>query len=158
MNRSVTGEIFNPIAWAKWLLGVVALSAILAFVPLVYDVGQEKLTPRDYWYTYNAVEPIKEVFQIGEPLVFTSSRDIRKTINVEWDDTLRCDTGTGDRTFSIYEAGKVLEPHFLVDGAWTYNALVPQVPAECYLISTTTAKLKYTKKVQTLISQKFWIR
>lgn len=153
-----TAEFSNPQIWAKWALGVLIMSAILALIPLFYDIAQERLTPRDYWFTYHAVEPTNKIYNIGDDLTFSSTRTVNKTAKFEWSDTLRCDTGTGDRTFSIYEAGKVLEPHDLDYGVWTYRAAVPDVPAECYLISTTTAKLRYTNKVQTLTSQRFEIK
>lgn len=163
MNRASTA-VFEPITWAKWFLGVMVVSSLLAFIPLVYDVAQERLTPRDYWFTYHAVQPVKSVYKIGEDLTFYSARTINKTALYEWHDTLKCDTngvnGIGDRVFSIFKSGSVLEPHVLPSpgGIWTYHAQVPDTPAVCYLISTTTAKLRYTDKVQTLVSDKFEIR
>lgn len=156
-------DISAPMTWIKWAIGVAAVSILLSPIPIVYDILQERLTPRDYWFTYHSVEPTREVFKIGQPLTFYSVREIRHTAEFEWSDTLRCEMGgdgVGERTFSIYVAGKVLEPHSLESpgGIWTYNSEIPTEPATCYLISTTRAKLRYSDKVQTVYSKPFEIR
>lgn len=165
MSPTIHRELVSPIAWGKYLVTACIVSFLLAvFVPLVSTILEEVYTPRDYWFTYHAVRPTKSVYRIGEDLTFYSVREVRKTAKYEWHDTLRCNTngeeGVGDRTFSIYEAGKVLQPHRIdfPGGVWTYRAPAPRVPAVCYLISTTTAKLRYTDKVQTLKTRTFEIR
>lgn len=162
---TIRADLLKPYEWLKYLTTALMLSFVLAVaIPFTFAVLEEHWTPRDYWFTYHEVRPTKQVFQVGEPITFYSVREVRKTAKFEWNDTLRCDTngvdGVGERTFSIYEAGKVLEPHNLgfPGGIWTYNAPVPLVPATCYLISTTTAKLRYADKVQTLKSEKFTIQ
>ncbi len=139
-----------------------ALSLVIAFAyPLIAGVLEEYYTPRDYWFTYHSVEPTKPVFSTDESLTFYSVREIRKTAEYRWHDVLVCTVnGLGERVISIYESAQVLHPHSIPapGGVWTYNEALPDKAAECYLRSTTTAKLRYTDKVQTLESRKFYIR
>lgn len=162
---TIRRDVTRPAEWIKFLISAVVVSLLLAVVvPLGRGFLEEHYTPRDYWFTYHAVEPTKPVFEIGEKLTFYSVREIRKTAEYEWHDRLFCDTngagGIGIRVISNYESSAILHPHSIEPPgkAWTYQSQAPETPAVCYLDSTTTAKLRYTSKVQTLKSQPFYIR
>lgn len=162
---TIRADILKPLEWVKFLLVAIIFSFILALVvPFLRDLAIENYTPRDYWFTYESVEPTRPAFGIDEKLTFYSAREIRKPILVNWKDKLFCDTngvgGVGMRVISIYASEAYLRPHVIEKPGkpWTYQDAIPAVPARCYLESTTIAKLKYTTKVQTVKSGYFYIQ
>lgn len=158
MSYILKKELHDVSFWLKFGIGTVMISGLLAIAMMAFTVIEQIVMPRAYWFTYYSVEPTKYTFRVGEPIIFESSRKIREAAQYEWHDTLRCDLGNGYKTMSIFHSGKILEPHKLEGGNWDYNGNVPVVAATCFLISTTTAKLKYANKSQTLVSLKFKIK
>lgn len=150
----------DPIVWGKAALATFVLSGLLATVPLFYQIIEEQLKPINNYLTYHSVEPVKQVFNIGEPLKFYSTREVYQDVNVEWSDALYCDIGDGLGlgTYSIYETGRLIKQHGYFTGSWTYQAEVPERPSHCQLFTTIAVKLKFATKTQFIQSPGFEIK
>lgn len=157
----VIQHIFHSSTLLKAGASALALSAILSFAPLLYQMAEESYMPASHWFVYHKVEPIKDEFAVGERLRFYSTRTVNKAIRFEWSDALYCDFGDGQGfgTYSIYESANsaIIVPQENFKGPWTYHAPVPERSAICELRTAVTAKLKYRDKVQILKSERFRI-
>jgi len=162
MNDSVRELITNPINILKAAFSTLLISLILlATIPTLVKVLEHTYTPTDYYFVYEDVSPARDVFEIGDKLVFASTSEIIHETRLIWNDTLFCDLhdGVGMRHFSFKNTDRELVPvRAMSTKLWQYNGDVPDVPSTCYLESVITAKLQYSNKIQKIIGLPFEIK
>lgn len=112
-----------------------------------------------YWFKYESVEPAKKVFSDDETLEFVSNADIRRPIQMRWNDILYCKR-KGEDDFSYitnYETSIVqTTPKKTIDKKWLYKPNYPGFPATCYLRTEVIGKPPMvSEKIQVLTSQEF---
>ena len=152
----------NPWNWVKAGFSTVLLSMLLAaVVPVSYQMIEENYMPVSHWFEYSDISPVKSEFALGERIEFVSVAVIHKETNVNWSDTLMCDTGDGGgmRHFSTQQVSRISVPaRRSIPKLWVYGKATPQVPATCFLESAIEADLRFTSKVQSLRGSEFTIK
>lgn len=99
--------------------------------------------PTTYWFEYFSVEPAQSQFDLGEKPVILSDNTVYQTVQMNWNDVMRCDfdDGYGYGYFSQYESSATHHKHERKISRWIYQAQVPEVPATCIIDSTITINL-----------------
>lgn len=160
--RAIREEIKSPIEWVKYTASAIVVTFLIALVfPVASGILEEFYTPRSYWFTYEKIE-VRDSVPIGSSFITVySTRTTERAIDFQWSDSLFCDLydGAGMAEFDTqtdFRLG-VNDPVKPYTGAWRYNGAIPNQPARCEFISTSCAQLQYTKKCQTIKSNKFYI-
>jgi len=73
--------------------GTLIVFAILTPAVFSAQFAYEYWTPRDTWFEYTKVVPVKSNFETGETLRFDSFAEFYKAGSVQWFDTLYCSDG-----------------------------------------------------------------
>lgn len=76
---------------------IVGMCLILLFVTPIVNMGQhafEKWSPDSWWFEYESIVPVHAEFEKDQPIEFISTAEYKRTLKVQWFDTLWCDTGT----------------------------------------------------------------
>ncbi len=141
-----------------------SIIVVVGALVFLFHVAYLLLTPPSYWFTYHAIKPAQDVFQIGEPLKFLSFADFHKKTDVRWNDVLRCNFDMdqfGYLFFSEYTSQADSWGPFksaTTPRPWAYNERIPQAPTTCFVDSTITVKLPYgITKQQEIFSPEFRI-
>ena len=148
----------QPVVWIKAGVGAVLLSLLLSLGPITWRAAIENFKPAGYWFEYEAVTPSREVFVIGDELVFFSTSQINRPVRLKYNDVLFCDMrdGLGRRFYSNYlTESYVASPRASSTAGWVYHGKVPMKAAECNLRSTITGELRYTSKRQVVYGPVF---
>lgn len=120
---------------------LIAVGAIAASEYLYY-----RAMPRTHWFTYDSVELAKPA-RAGLPIELRSIAEIRRTVDLQWHDTLYCDLqdDIGFRNYSnqIGFGAGIPPGGFEKVRPWTYSARVPGPGAQCYIRSVTTGIMTY---------------
>lgn len=87
----------------------------------------------EYVY-YRGVQSTQDNFEIYKDIVFSSDSVVYETVNVTWQDVLKCDfyDGLWFRYFSYYESKALIEPKDSTT-IWVWQWEKPTEPARCYL-------------------------
>ena len=111
----------------------------------------------DYFY-YESIQPLKDNFEIGEDVFFTSVLNRLKETDMKYVDILRCDLWQDYTWFSqSVSYSQDLQPWEYVS-VWRYEWKIPEVEWTCYLDSSPTVRLWYwVTKTQKIISNFFTI-
>ncbi len=125
-------------------------------------VGVLALIPATFWFGYESVEPAKPEFEINEPLNMVSNSYVRRKVNFEWLDTLRCQYEGEDNVILVSQYESKLDnakPKSLATTTWTYGATLPIRPAECFVESHIEVQVgPWIIKEQDVVSGKFKIK
>lgn len=110
---------------------------------------------------YYSVEPVKQVYAIGEDLQFKSDHKINKVSNIVWTDIIRCKTilQTDYTYFSSYiSTSKATPKSDRKITTWRYGSETPQEKSKCVLDSTQTVILPFNiEKQNKTLSNPFMI-
>lgn len=117
------------------LIGAACFVVIFHFVPILAI----RILPASFWLEYEAVEPIKGRYVIGEDLIFTSTVNQKRPVTTKWSDRLTCTFEDGTFLVSIFNSGPVenWEANPQSNG-WTYLEKTPSSEAICNLKSVIT--------------------
>ena len=120
---------------ATAILAVIVI-AILYFSQLKLKQGTFDEQPREWWYTYHAVEPNKPEFCVDEVLEFVSDAEIKRAITLEWNDILFCKK-PGQKMFRFTTNYETKIRHASASprkiSPWFYKPGAPGFIATCYL-------------------------
>jgi hypothetical protein len=113
---------------AAFSASIVALIGALVIVP--------QLVPASFWFEYQSVEPVRDQYEIGQPILMRSTREVFRVHDIGFSDTLYCSLDgdrDGFRYTSNYPTSSIqADP---TDGVerknCNYNAEGPQSPATC---------------------------
>jgi len=132
------------------------------FVWILYHIAMYVfllVMPYTYWFEYESVQPIKQEFTVNEKPTFMSDTNIRRPVNITWNDVLMCDYKDWiwyrlyrslTQTYTYTEARDLMEP-------WIFDIRWPLYPATCYMETFATANLHYwVSKTQTVRSKEFY--
>lgn len=140
-----------------------ALNAIIAGVILFSFSNVVQLIFRDssYYFRYESITPMKEIFAVWEKLSFLSKLERYRPTNMRYDDTLFC--GFFEESLSWYSQDQLTynnAPVWKFIKQWIYNWNTPTVPMICQLRSAPYASQIFSINTipQVIETQVFRIR
>lgn len=144
------------------LIHAVIGATIAMLLPIGLDYWVLKATPRASYFNYESIEPAKAQYDLGEKPRLFSFADINKELSMEWKDVLRC-TGPDHEDYTFFSSypseSDSVAPRESEErkAGWIYQGAVPtHYEADCYVVSTITARLPYNiNKRQTIESSPF---
>lgn len=155
-------SLYEPATWFKAALSTALLVPLLGLLALTIDVARDQYFEYDHWFKYYSVSPVDPPFVDDESLLFESDFEIKRPIEMEWNDILFCDfqDGLGYRYFSNYQSKRhQVEPRSRVKALWVYGGRTPVMAATCFLHSTISGRLEFSgDKVQAIIGPEFSIK
>lgn len=112
--------------WLVSMLSVFIFNQIYHYIENNKDVTE--------YIFYREVKSESDNFKIHKWIAFYSNSIVYATINVTWQDILRCDLydGLWYRYYSYYESRARLEPKDSTT-LWVWQGEQPTQPAKCYL-------------------------
>lgn len=75
------------------LIGMVILLILISPIYATADHLYERLSPADWWFQYDNIAPFHKQFKRGDAIEFISTAEYKRSLEVQWFDTLWCDTG-----------------------------------------------------------------
>lgn len=141
---------------------IIATAFLVAIQYMYYS-----LSPRNWYYTYYEVIPTRAV--VGEPIVFTSDREVNKGFLMNFNDELQCRVNglyrnVGERPGKDFQAKPLerdtpeeLQRKIEAQSGFTFDVYTPQEPmTDCRLETLVTMKLPFgIEKKQFLTSDDF---
>jgi hypothetical protein len=114
-------------------------------------------SPMEHRVTYYSVEPLKQENFIGDDFYMVSNREVKRDVYLEWLDTMRCNMDDEYVRVVDYVSYGLQQKKERSTSTWKYNAILPQKPTVCYMVSTITAHLdRWIHKQQQVTSWPFY--
>lgn len=116
-------------------------------VMFAVDYSFHRWMPTSYWFYYEDFYPTEMEYGPEDPITFISEAEIKRRVEIEWTDILRCKYDGVYQYASVYYSSKMFDGPREFDPedpqAWVWQGQRPQVPTTCYADSTACAILPY---------------
>ena len=137
---------------------------LIAYVPIVFFVSSYSFyvfAPMSRWVEYDRVEPIKNVFEVGEKIRFNSFRNVHHRSDLLFTDRLLCENNKGEyEPQELFSTGKndVLPTKGIDVVNWPYGDPV-YFETKCFCEHTVTLLLPFgIRKSQSLVGPVFEVK
>ena len=128
---------------------------VVTVFPIAYDFAFQRWTDYNYWFEYQSVEPTKSEYQIGEPLIMRSTREIFRPVTLEFSDKLVCELDGRRVIYAIAGTSHTFLPHDELSADWHFEDHTPDFATLCYMVSAISAVLPHAKQTQIIESGTF---
>lgn len=154
-------QVGDKLAKSPFLEFGVGFTVVLSSIWLSFGVfsfiesAWYQARPATDFFNYASVEFVKVD---GDGLVFASTRIVKVTEPIAWNDVLFCDDGQEYRFFSN-QATESQNPQLSLEYrtvTWNYQSAIPK-GRECYLESQITMTVRGYLKKQVVESKKFYL-
>lgn len=151
----------SPKAWLHAAVATITISFVLSVFPHLYNMWEHNWHGYDYWFEYYSVKPVKNSFNVGEPIVFRSEAVFYRESPILWNDVINCNYFDDEigmhRVTSTETSNPVKKKRQRSNADWTYEGVLPTRPGECIGIHTITVANKWAKKSQVVAGPVFYI-